>query len=56
MESLIYNILALIIVAFAFVIAGIRFFKTIKSTDKSSCESGCGGCSSQCDLKQIIQK
>lgn len=56
MENLIYNILAFIIVGFAFTIAAIRFYKSIKPNQKSSCDSGCGGCASKCDLKEAFHQ
>ncbi len=56
MDNIIYNILTLIIVASAFFLMGRKIYHNVKKTDKSQCESGCDGCTTKCDLKEIVQK
>ena len=56
MEELIYNIFTFIIIAFAVFVAGKKIYDSVKpKNDSSSCSSGCGGCGTPCELKDVIQ-
>lgn len=55
MENLIYNILTILIVSAAVLIAAKKFYDSLKPKSESNCDSGCGGCSSKCDLKEALQ-
>lgn len=54
-EALIYNTLTLLIVVFAFFIAVKRLFHKFFPKSEKSCSSGCGSCSTPCELKNMVQ-
>lgn len=57
MEDLVYNTFAYLIVAFAVFIVLKKAYAAIwKKSKTDSCDSGCSGCSTTCDLKQLVQK
>ncbi len=55
MENVIYNILTILIVAFAFFLLGRKVYNSF-ANNSNACDSGCDGCASKCDLKEIMQK
>ena len=55
MDELFYNILASGIVLFAFFILGRKLYLIFFKANANSCDSGCGGCSTECDLKNLSQ-
>lgn len=56
MEEIIYNVLAILIVAAALFVAVRKVYHKINPKKKSSCGDGCGGCSSDCQIKDLVQK
>jgi len=55
MEQVVYDILAILIIVVAVGIVIKKVIDKILPTKKSACESGCGGCATPCDLKEIIK-
>ncbi len=56
MTNIFLNIIAILIIASAFSIAVHKIVKNILNPPQNKCESGCGSCTTQCQLKQITQK
>lgn len=54
METIIYNSLAFLILAFAVFITVKKVYQTLFKKQETSCASGCSGCASKCDLKQLV--
>lgn len=55
MEQIIYNTLTYLIVAFAIFITIKKIFGKNPEKIESTCSSGCGACSSKCDLKALVK-
>lgn len=53
MEQLFYDTLALLIVATAIFLTGRKVYLTVFKKKEPTCESGCNGCSSKCEIKQL---
>jgi len=56
MEELIYDSITYLIVLFAAVIAVKKVLQKSIKKDEASCSDGCGGCTSKCDLKELVKK
>jgi hypothetical protein len=56
MEQLLYNTLAFLILATAIILAGRKVYASFFVKKESSCASGCDGCSSNCELKCVIEQ
>lgn len=55
MEDHIYNLLTYLIIFVAVIITGKKFWKkNFGKKEDSSCSSGCGGCATKCDLKELV--
>lgn len=52
MEETFYNILTYLIVFIALFLAGRKTITKMFSKKESPCNSGCGGCTSTCELKK----
>lgn len=53
MENTFYNLLTYLIVLIALLIASKKVIRKMFYKNESSCESGCGGCTSTCELKKV---
>ncbi|HAN00110.1 MAG TPA: hypothetical protein DCQ26_16040 [Marinilabiliales bacterium] len=55
MEPWVYNILAYAIVGMALFAAAKKVYTKFSQKQKSSsCAGGCGGCTSKCELKSLV--
>ena len=54
MDEIIYNIISYLIILIALFIAGRKLFQKMFVKKESSCADGCGGCSTKCDLKELV--
>lgn len=55
MEKLIYDILAVLIICSAVGIFIRYIYNKFLPKKKHGCDSGCGGCSTPCELKNMIK-
>ncbi|MBI9067391.1 MAG: FeoB-associated Cys-rich membrane protein [Salinivirgaceae bacterium] len=51
---MVYNIFTFIIVGFAFFIAGRKVYFSFKPKKNTACSTGCAGCGTPCNLKDIV--
>ncbi len=56
MTSIVLNIAAILVVGFAFFMAGKKVFTKLFTKPVSQCESSCGGCTNKCDLHEALAK
>ncbi len=50
---MIYNIITYLIVALSLFLAGKKIYMKIFTNKQPACESGCGGCTSKCELRNL---
>jgi len=56
MEEIIYNSLTYLIVFIAIAIAVKKVLQKNTKKADTSCSDGCGGCTTKCNLKELVKK